>query len=321
MRWVGLGVALAIALVGLPACGTAGPAAGLVASDPRLVARFGFGAEGGAQPSLVARAAGGFALAYVGTRPGDRHLHVATSVDGRAWGAATALPAAEFSDASPALVEDPAGRLHLYFVSNRSGLAQQVFHCEEVGGAFGAAAVVPGLEGAQDLAVARVGDEVLLVAEVMGAGVVARQGPAGGALRVLPPVAEAGAEPAACAMAGGQVVVAYQRAGKLWTRQGLPGALGPEVLAASAGSRLRDPALGWAGGQGQLAWAERADGGMALRLRPFDAQLGFGAVEAPGLGAGEARGPAWAVSPDGVRLLAWGMKTMNGQQGVMVMIR
>jgi hypothetical protein len=323
MRRVWLLAAVAAALVGLPACGAqgVGPAANLGVSDARIVARFGFDADGGAQPSLVARAAGGFALAYASTRPGARRVHVATSADGLTWGEARPLPAAEFSDASPALVEDAAGALHLYFVSNRSGLAQQVFHCAEAGGAFGEPARVPGLDGAQDLAVTRVGDEVVLVAEVMGAGVVAHQGPVGGALRALPAVAEAGAEPAVCAMAGGKVVVAFQREGKIWTRQGLPGALGPEVVAASAASRLRDPALGWAGGQGQLAWAERADGGLGLRLRAFDAKLSFGAVEAPGLGNGEARGPAWAASRDGVRLLAWGMKTMNGQQGVMVTIR
>ncbi|MEB3222732.1 MAG: hypothetical protein VKS61_11700 [Candidatus Sericytochromatia bacterium] len=314
--------ALTAALLGLPACGAKGigPAASLGALDARVVARFGFGAEGGAQPALLARAAGGFALAYVGTRPGDRHLHVATSADGRAWGEALALPAGEFSDASPALVEDAAGGLHLYFVSNRSGLTQQVFHCAQAAGGFGEAVVVPGLGGAQELAATRVGDEVVLVAEVMGAGVLAHQGPPGGALRPLPAVAQAGAEPAVCAMAGGKVVVAFQREGKIWTRQGLPGSLGPEVVAASAGSRLRDPALGWVAGQGQLAWAERADGGMGLRLRPFDATLSFGEVEAPGLGAGESRGPSWAASREGVRLLAWGMKTMNGQQGVVVLV-
>lgn len=313
----------AAGLLVLPGCGTQG--AGLTTlvpatlADGRSVASFGFGAEGGAQPALLARAAGGFSLVYVGTRPRDRHLHLATSVDGQTWSRAVSVAAGEFSDQSPALVEDEAGGLHLYFISNRSGLHQEVYHCTLDGTTASEPVVVPGLQGAQRLALTRVGPEVLLVAEVMGAGVVAYQGQPGGTLAPLSPVAEAGAEPAVCALADGRVAVAFQREGKIVLRAGTPGEWGAEVIAATAATRLRDPALLAQATGGLLAYAERQGAGNTqIKLRAFDENLKFRALETPGLGPGEARGAAFAVEPQGLRLLAWGMKRADGQQGVMV---
>ena len=323
MKRVAWAALCAAGLMLLSGCGSqgaglpVGPA--LTLADGRAVAQFGFGAEGGAQPSLVARAGGGFALAYVGTRPRDRHVYLATSSDGQSWTRPVAVAVGEFSDQSPALLEDKAGTLHLYFVSNRSGLHQAVYHCTLQGTMASEPHLVPGLQGAQRLALTRLGTEVVLVAEVMGAGIVAYQGEPGGALVSLAPVAEAGAEPAICALPDGRVAVAFQQEGKIVLREGVPGEWGAEMVAASASVRLRDPALLAKSQGGVLAYAERQGvGNTQIKLRAFDENFQFRAMEKPGIGPGEARGANFAVSLQGLRLLAWGMKTVDGQQGVMV---
>ncbi|MEB3198606.1 MAG: hypothetical protein VKP62_15520 [Candidatus Sericytochromatia bacterium] len=301
-------------------CGTARLASLPVEPASLQTARFGFGAEGGAQPALCVRQDGTFVLVYESTRTGDRHLRLATSRDGRVWSTPEWVARGEFTDKSPALLEDAVGGLHLYFISNRDGAHPQVYHSLYEGTSFSAADPLTGLDGAQDLAVTRVGDQAVLVAEVMGAGVVAFAGAPGRALKALPAPATAGAEPAVCAASDGRVVVAFQREGKIVVREGRPGEWGPEVVAASAASRLRDPALLWREAGGMLTFAERGEAGLALRHKAFDAQLAFVDTDAPALGEGEARGAAWATSGRKT-LLAWGMKLRNGQQGVMVTTR
>jgi hypothetical protein len=179
--------------------------------------------------------------------------------------------------------------------------------------------VVTGLQGAQRVALTRVGAQVLLVAEVMGAGIVAYQGQPGGALSPLEPVAQAGAEPAVCTLADGRVAVAFQREGQIVMRAGAPGEWGEEMVAATASTRLRDPALLAQPNGGLLAYAERHGvGNTQIKLRAFDENFKFRPLETSGIGPGEARGAAFAPISTGVRLLAWGMKTVDGQQGVMV---
>lgn len=323
MRRLLRGVIGAIGVLVFSGCGTQGVGIATVVStklaDGRPVFRFGFGAEGGAQPALVARSAGGFALVYVGTRPRDRHLYLSTSPDGQTWLPAQRVADGEFSDQSPALLEDEAGQLHLYFVSNRSGLNQAVYHATLTGHKASEPVIVPGMSAAQRVAVARMGEEALVLAEVVGAGIVAYRGRPGGGLSALSSVAQAGAEPAVCALGDGRVAVAFQREGKIIVRAGHPGVWGEEIVAADATTRLRDPAL-HADAEGMvLAYAERhGAGNMQLRLRAFDESFKFRTLEMPGIGSGESRGATFAVSPQGLRLLAWGMKTTDGQQGVMV---
>jgi hypothetical protein len=314
-------MASAIALSG---CGAAkGTATGVSATlaDGSAVASLGFGAEGGEKPAILHRAKGGYVLAYAGTRSGDRKIYLATSPDGARWGKARAVAAAAFSDQAPALAEDAEGRLHLFFASNRSGEAQGLYHAVEQGGAFAEAREIPGFEGCQDVAVAASDKGLTVVAEVMGAGILAATAADGTTFAAATEVVPAGAEPAACTLPDGRTLVAYQAEGKIWFRAGKPGGWEAPLEAATGASRLRDPGLAWHGDAGTLVYTEKGEAGYGLIARSFDSSFRFTDAEAPAVGSGDARGAAIAVDHNGSKTFAWGMKTANGQQGVMVSTR
>lgn len=320
-----LPLALLVAVLAvLPACGTKPAGASDVLSallDGKPVARFGFGAEGGEKPTLTARQAGGFALAYVGSKSGNRHVYVATSADGRTWSKAAPVAAGDFADANPALAEDATGNLHLYFASNRAGDNQALYHVSQAGNAWGKAAVIAGFDGVQDVAACADDAGLTIACEVMGAGLLAASSPDGVAFGAASEVSPAGAEPAVCALPEGRALVAFQRDGKIWGRAGSPGSWESEVALASGASRLRDPALAWANGAGSLFWAEKGAAGFGLHVSGLDTKLQATPDADPVTGSGDARGAAIAVDPNGSKLLAWGMKNPNGQQGVMVTTR
>ena len=314
--------ALAIALAG---CGGKKPG-GVVAVtsttiDGQRVAKLGFGGEGGEKPALLRRADGGYALAYAGTRQGQRKIYFTSSPDGERWAPPEAVAAGELSDQAPALAEDQAGRLHLFFASNRGGEAPELYHAEAVGEAFGAPTPIAGFEGAQDLAVAAGPQGLTLVAEVMGAGLLAAESADGATWSAPSEVVPAGAEPALAALPDGRCLVAYQLEGKIWLSPGRAGAWEPATEAASGNGRLRDPGLAWAGAQGLLVYSEKGESGLALRARSLDATFSPAAAQAPSAGPGDHRGVAISLGPDGSKAFAWGMKTPNGQQGVMVSVR
>ena len=316
-------LALALALSG---CGAKKGAGGVEVQaattiDGRAIAKLGFGAEGGEKPALLHRAGGGWALAYAGTRSGDRKIYFSTSDDGRRWAKAQAVADADFSDQAPALAEDAQGRLHLFFASNRSGETQDLYHAVAAGDAFGEASAIAGFEGCQDLAVAQGPAGFTVVAEVMGAGLLAASSADGTTFSAPTELAPAGAEPAACALPDGRTLVAYQLEGKIWLRPGKPGAWEAPIEAATGASRLRDPGLAWAGASGLLVYAEKGAGGMGLVARTLDATFETSSADAPSAGPGDHRGAAIALDHNGSKTFAWGMKTTSGQQGVMVSTR
>lgn len=314
-------VLLAATLVVLPACGakpgSANDAISALLIDGKAAQRFGFGAEGGEKPALTARAAGGFALAYVGSKSGNRHVYVATSADGRSWSKATAVAAGDFADANPAIAEDAQGRLHLYFASNRSGEDQGLFHTSLAGSTWAAATAITGFEGAQDVAACADATGVTVAAEVMGVGLLAASSPDGATFAAPSELSQQGAEPAACSLGGGRSLVAFQRDGKIWGRAGKPGAWEAEAELASGATRLRDPALA----PGELIWSMKGEAGFGLHASLIDEQLATTPGNDPITGPGDARGPAIAIDHNGSKLLAWGMKNANGQQGVVVTTR
>lgn len=318
-----LNVAMA-AIIILPAylggCGAATTSVATSLLEPEGVV-LGLGSEGGEKPSLIRRSRGGYVLAYAGARSAERHIYVRRSEDGIGWSAPEVVARGGFAAQAPALAEDAAGRVHLFFVSNRSGETQAAYQAAEQATGWTDATAIAGFDGAQDLAVTRVGRAFLLVAEVMGAGVLAAERPDGASWTSPAVLAPAGAEPAAAALPDGRSLVTYQLEGKVLARVGGPGTWSEPIEAATGASRLRDPAVAWAGPHGLLVFSERIDGAFRLRARRFDEALRFEETEAPPTGSGDARGAAIAPAPDGALAFAWGIKTPNGQQGVMVSIR
>lgn len=314
---------LAVAAIGaLALFGCGAQPGGIVvetAGVNQAIAKLGFGAEGGSAPSLFRRTNGTWVVAYVGTNVGDRRIYWASSPDGRRWSKSQAVGEAEFADQAPALAEDAAGHVHLFFASNRDGVQWELFHARFVGATFATAEPIKGFTGTQDLAVTLQGDHFVLAAEIMGAGLVVATSKDGSQFAAQEPLTEAGFEPTATTLPDGRALVAYTRSGEVYLRAGKAGGpWGTEQHVASGSDRLREPNLAWGKDGGQLVFAERGPEGYQLRARTFDAALEFSEGPDLPMGGGEARGPAIAFDHNGRSGLAWGIKTSSGQQGIVL---
>lgn len=310
-----LTVAASLLLAGCGAVPGAGMTAQMVGGQK--VVKLGFGAEGGDDPAVIRRADGSWVLAYVGTYVENRRIYVATSADGNAFAASAPIEEHEYSDQSPALVEDGDGRLHLFFTSNRDGHDFELYHSVlEPGGAWAQPQHVAGFTGLQNLAVAQREGRFLMAAEVMGDGLFVSTSADGASWTPRELVAQAGFEPAATFTADGTAVVAYQRSGQIFVRASRPGgAWSEEAVAAQGEGRLRQPALAWTEGRGVLVFCERGADSFVLRRRHFDSRLSFTDGPRPAALTGEARTPAVSYH-NGKIGLAWGMKLTGGQQGI-----
>jgi hypothetical protein len=303
----------------LAGCGALPGGKATTAVNGATFTKLGFGAEGGAAPALVRRANGEWLVVYVGTNVGDRHLYWATSTDGARWSPSQAIEGADYSEQAPALVEDASGVAHLFFASNRNGQDFELFTATLSGSDWSEATAIPGYTGVQDLAAAYANGKFLLACELSGAGLVATTSADGATFADATPVADAGFDPAAAFLPDGKALVAYTSGDDLLERSGAPGAWGAEKTVVTTKSRLRGPALVWAGDHGKLVYAERQGGSgtnYQLKERRFDAGLSFTDGKPMVAFGGEANQPALAIGNNGKIGLAWGMKLSSSQQGV-----
>jgi hypothetical protein len=307
----------------LAGCGTLpGATAGIKAESlgGKGFTKIGFGAEGGTQPALLRRANGEWLMVYVGTNVGERHLYATTSTDGKTFSAPELIESADYSDQAPVLAEDAQGVAHLFFASNRDGVNFELRHARLEGAGWTASTQIDGYTGVQDLAVAYAAGRFLLAAEIQGDGLVATTSADGTTFTEREQIAKAGFDPAATFLPDGTALVAYTRSNEILTRASKPGAdWAAESVTVKGSSRLRGPALLWAGDHGKLVYAERqgATGiNYALREQRFDQGLIFQEGKPLVAFGGDANSPALAYDNHASIGLAWGMKLSSSQQGV-----
>jgi hypothetical protein len=85
---------------------------------------------------------------------------------------------------------------------------------------------------------------------------------------------------------------------------------------ATTDSRMRGPALLWAGDHGKLVYAERLGATYQLREKRFDQHLKFSEGKPMAVFGSDANSPAMAIDHNGKIGLAWGMKLSSSQLGV-----
>lgn len=271
--------------------------------------RFGSGGQGAEAPAVARAGDGSWVMAFVGTQTGDRKVFVSSSADGQAWTKASPLPGARaYSDQAPALATDPAGRVHLAFLSNREGGDWAMYHASWQGGAMGEAQRVEGFGGGLDLAIAFRGEALVVAAELRGVGLVLAEGPAEAtAFEEAELVSEQGFEPALAQGPEGQLALAYRRGDAVLAQVGKPGAWGAAkpLAAGGDGVKRREPALAW-GSEGLLAaWTEQGQP-VARRVAAEGLALSAG-PQLPAAPAGvQAKQLALAWGPKGQVLAAWG---------------
>jgi hypothetical protein len=284
---------------------------------------FGVGGIGGAQPALLQRQDGSWVVVFVGTRSGARQLYSAVSQDGRYWTEPRRLGQSGLSDQAPVFIEDTSGTLHLYLASNRDGDQYELYHATWPKGAtwWDGARMVAGFGGIQDLALTRRAGRFWLLAEIMGEGLVVASSGDGETFGAVTQVAEAGFEPSLCAVGETGLLAVYHRAGVLYRREmGVKGQWLPEERWLESNSRLREPVVSWSESEGLLAFIERTGSEDRLRVRRFGEDRRLEVAVEPSFLGGGGRSPVIFRAQNGKMAWAWGMKTVDGRQGVTVCV-
>ncbi len=268
------------------------------------------------EPSLIERQGGGFAIAFSSDKLGDQHVYCTTSPDGSRWTAPVAVAKGPLTDESPALYEDAAGTLHLFFASNRSQRFRLYETTSPDGQTWSEAAALPeDPDQSYRPSVATLANGTLALAyETLGGAIRFRTKSAQGAWSEAATVHAGGGDPALAALSDGRLVVAYRSYGKLQTRtRSAAGAWGE---ASDLGTAGEAPSLA-AVTQGGLwlVYAAETDAAYKLTERKLE---GAAWTSETGLTTGDTddEDPAAIVTRSGERVMVWGARKDGRGQGL-----
>lgn len=268
-----------------------------------------------AEPSLLERQAGTFAIAYHSTRLADRHVYVTTSADGQRWSAPAPVAPGALSDESPALYEDAAGTLHCLFASNRTQ-RYRLYESTSADGASWSEAIALPEDPDQSYrpSVATLGGTLALAYETIGGALRFRTRGPQGTWSEATTVHQGGGDPALAALADGRLMLAYRSYGRLQVRS--RSAAGVWSEASELGTSGEAPSLA-PDGQGGLWLVFAAEAGDTLKLTE---RRGDGKSWAAGaeLTAGDTddQDPAAIVTRSGERVMTWGAAKDGRGQGL-----
>lgn len=218
-------LATLIAAAALTGCGAGGMQGALISdAAPRVAPGWTSVkvAADGIEPCLVSRKAGGYAIAYATDKLGDRHVYFTSSADGARWTPPVAIAQGPLSDEAPALCEDAAGSLHLFFGSNRDERYAVYETTSSDGQAWSAAEALPAeLKDDQDgnfPAIAPLPSGGLAIAYETYAGIRFRTRNAQGKWTSGETVATTAGAPALAVGSDGKIALAFMSYQKLYVR-------------------------------------------------------------------------------------------------------
>ncbi|HEY9899114.1 MAG TPA: hypothetical protein V6D00_08025 [Pantanalinema sp.] len=263
----------------------------------------------GFEPCLVARKAGGYAIAYATDKLGDRHVYFTASPDGDRWTPPVAVAKGPLSDEAPALCEDASGELHLFFGSNRDA-RYAVYEATSTDGQAWSAPEALSAEIKDDQdgnfpSIAPLPSGGLAIAYETYSGIRFRTRSAKGEWSSGETVATTAGAPALAAGPDGRITLAYMAYQKLYVRsRSTVGAwTAPTAL---AGGPCETPAL-TSDGQGGLWMVHTQQTGEFWNLaeRTFTGGR-WGEAIALTLGQTDDQAPSALLLPGAKRAVAWG---------------
>lgn len=298
-----------LALTALTGCGALGAGVPVAGGTPSLVDGWKAVAvtpQGvrATHPSLIARRAGGYMLAYASEKLGDRHVYLTQSADGQRWSPPVVVARGPLTEEAPALYEDPQGQLHLIFSSNRN----QAFALFETTSADGATWTDAQALPADDDQCYRPAVTLLpaggvaLAYETLGHGIRLRTRAVSGAWSAPSDVQDEGGDVAIAAAPDGTLTLAFASYGHLCSK--VRSVSGSWSAAVTLDDEAGTPALAGEATGTWLLYAAKEGGGSKI----CEQMLASGSVATSSrltTGTTTDDAPAACLAPDGSHLAAW----------------
>ncbi|MNR75517.1 hypothetical protein D3C72_61480 [compost metagenome] len=267
--------------------------------------------------SLVARKAGGFALAYDTQKLGGKDVFVSLSADGKTWSAPVAVGQTRRTEESPALWEDASGKLHLIYGSNDSGAFQLYASASTDGKTWNeAVAITRETEHAKAASVTRTPKGVAVVFQTLGGSCEVMQSSDGEIWGLSRRIAASGGDPA-IAHDGEGLRVVFHRDGKLFEcieRQGS----WSEAVQIPGTAEMQEPAIARIAGKLTLAYSTLSSNGTWKLAVREAGPSGWGLEQDLVQGPDDHGYPSLAEGQDGGTWLAWGISRLTEERGIFV---
>ncbi|GEM_PF-1773367 len=267
--------------------------------------------------SLLARKAGGFALAFDTRKLGGKDVFVTLSADGERWSAPVAVGQTRRTEEEPALWEDAEGKLRLIYASNESGTFQLYAAVSTDGKTWDEpVAVTNTLDHAKSPSVTGTPEGVAVAYRDLGGACQVMSSSDGAVWGLSRQIDASGGDPAIVHDGEGLRVV-YHRAEKLFERVERQGTWSEAVQVPGDGAR-REPALAKIGGKLSLVYSTATSGG-AWKLAAMESgPAGWGQEQDLVVGPDDHGFPSLAEGQDGGSLLAWGISRLTEERAIFV---
>ena len=267
--------------------------------------------------SLVARKAGGFALAYDTQKLGGKDIFVSVSADGSTWTAPVVVGQTRRTEESPALWEDAAGKLHLVYASNDSGAFQLYASTSADGKTWDEpVAITRESEHAKAPAVTRTPKGIAIAFQTLGGSCEVMQSSDGEVWGLSRRIEVSGGDPA-IAHDGEGLRVVYHRDSKLFERIERQG-VWSEAVQVPGTAEMREPAIARIAGKLTLVYSTLSSNGTWKLAVREAGPSGWGQEQDLVQGPDDHGFPSLAEGQDGGSWLAWGISRLTEERGIFV---
>lgn len=267
--------------------------------------------------SLVARKAGGFALAYDTQKLGGKDVFVTLSADGKNWSAPVVVGQTRRTEESPALWEDQDGKLRLIYTSNDSGAFQLYASASADGKTWEApVAITRETDHAKAPAVTRTPTGVAVAYQSMGGACEVMQSSDGEVWGLARRIDVSAGDPA-IAHDGTGLRVVFHRNEKLYERIERQGTWS-EAVQVPGTAGMREPAIARIAGKLTLAYSTLSSKGTWKLAVREAGPSGWGQEQDLVQGPDDHGFPCLAEGPEGGSWLAWGISRLTEERGIFV---
>jgi hypothetical protein len=267
--------------------------------------------------SLVARKAGGFALAYDTQKLGGKDVFVVLSADGERWSAPVAVGQTRRTEEEPALYEDAEGKLQVIYASNQSGTFQLYASASADGKTWDEPTAITDENGhAKAPSVTRTPSGIAVAYQDLGGSCRVMRRTDAGSWGPSRQVDASGAAPAVVYDGEGLRVV-FQRGETLYECVERSGNWSPAVQVPGT-MGMREPAIARIGGKLMLAYGAQTPSG-AWRLAAMEhGASGWGNEQVLVEGPDDQGYPCLAEGRNGGSWFAWGISRLTEERGIFV---
>lgn len=307
----------------LAGCGTDMPGASHPFEMPAFTLAPGWSASPAAtldlprSSSLLARKAGGFALAYDTQKHGGKDVFVVLSQDGQRWSAPLAVGQTRRTEQDPVLWEDESGKLHLVYAANSTGNFQLYATASTDGKTWeDPVAFTRESDQAKAPSLTRTPKGIALAYQDLGGACWVMQRASGEAWGLPKQIEASGGDPA-IAYDGEGLRLVFHRNEQLFERVERQGVWSAAVRIPGSAA-MQEPVLARIGGKLKLAYSTLSSNGTWKLAVRESGPSGWGQEQDLVHGPDDHGFPSLAEGQDGGTWLAWGISRLTEERGIFV---